>query len=181
MDFAVCPRTYNILCTRNPSISNPKGEPSQFSSGVEFPSTFAQNWSSRGSNSTYQCLITIQFSQGSSKQCNESLLLISGLPSLISYVPGTGPQALFGDASLSICPKTSCEAESIEVINATMVGSKNLPKKCHIIVYWNCNCLAKIHPCGVFFSNVETFKGKKLCKIWQALLWTRNNIFDKLK
>ena len=41
--------------------------------------------------------------------------LISGLPSLISYVPGTGPQALFGDASLSICPKTSCEAASIEV------------------------------------------------------------------
>lgn len=38
----------------------------------------------------------------------------TGLPSLISYVPGTGPQALFGDASLSICPKTSCEAESIE-------------------------------------------------------------------
>jgi len=38
----------------------------------------------------------------------------TGLPRLISYVPGTGPQALFGDASLSICQKTSCEPESIE-------------------------------------------------------------------
>ena len=42
-----------------------------------------------------------------------------GLPSLISYVPGTGPQALFGDASLSICQKTSCEPESIEVIETS--------------------------------------------------------------
>lgn len=38
----------------------------------------------------------------------------TGLPSLISYVPGTGPQALFGDASLSICQKTSCEPASIQ-------------------------------------------------------------------
>jgi len=38
----------------------------------------------------------------------------TGLPRLISYVPGTGPQALFGDASLSICQKTSCEPESIQ-------------------------------------------------------------------
>ena len=48
------------------------------------------------------------------------LFCLTGLPRLISYVPGTGPQALFGDASLSICQKTSCEPESIEVIETSV-------------------------------------------------------------
>ena len=48
------------------------------------------------------------------------LFCLAGLPRLISYVPGTGPQALFGDASLSICQKTSCEPESIEVIETSV-------------------------------------------------------------
>ena len=48
------------------------------------------------------------------------LFCFTGLPRLISYVPGTGPQALFGDASLSICQKTSCEPESIEVIETSV-------------------------------------------------------------
>lgn len=43
------------------------------------------------------------------------LNIVSGLPRVISYVPGTGPQALFGDAALSICQKTSCEPKAIEV------------------------------------------------------------------
>jgi len=35
---------------------------------------------------------------------------ISGLPSQISYIPGTGPQNLFSEASFSVCEaETNCK------------------------------------------------------------------------
>ena len=32
----------------------------------------------------------------------------------VNYIPGTGPQALFNDANLDVCPESSCETSSIE-------------------------------------------------------------------
>ena len=57
-----------------------------------------------------------------------------GLPSLISYVPGTGPQALFGDASLSICQKTSCEPASIQVIEENKLSLKKSQISLHSLL-----------------------------------------------
>ena len=57
-----------------------------------------------------------------------------GLPSLISYVPGTGPQALFGDASLSICQKTSCEPASIQAIDENKLSLKKSQISLHSLL-----------------------------------------------
>jgi hypothetical protein len=32
----------------------------------------------------------------------------------VNYIPGTGPQALFNDANLDVCPESSCKTASIE-------------------------------------------------------------------
>ena len=49
------------------------------------------------------------------------LNFILGLPSQISYVPGTGPQALFSDASFSMCEKeTHCEEPATITANVIL-------------------------------------------------------------
>lgn len=60
-----------------------------------------------GQKNSEPLLVTVEVKQA----CNTGW---TGLASQISYVPGTGPQSIFGDASLSVCPETSCEANSVQ-------------------------------------------------------------------
>ena len=44
-----------------------------------------------------------------------------GLPSQVSYIPGTGPQALFSDASFSLCEsETNCKGPSSITANVIL-------------------------------------------------------------
>lgn len=48
-------------------------------------------------------------------QNNNSLIdNLAGLASQVTYIPGTGPQALFGEASFSVCEESSCFTNSLE-------------------------------------------------------------------
>ena len=88
------------------------------------------------------------------------LFCLAGLPRLISYVPGTGPQALFGDASLSICQKTSCEPESIEVIETSvfkaLIFALPLPAKVGRVKFRYCEKATRIWK-KITLSNFVTF------------------------
>ena len=88
------------------------------------------------------------------------LFCLTGLPRLISYVPGTGPQALFGDASLSICQKTSCEPESIEVIETSvfkaLIFALPLPAKVGRVKFRYSEKATRIWK-NFTFSNFVTF------------------------
>ena len=46
---------------------------------------------------------------------------IVGLPSQVSYIPGTGPQSLFSDASFSLCEtETNCKGPSMITANVIL-------------------------------------------------------------
>ena len=56
---------------------------------------------------------------------------ILGLPSQVSYVPGTGPQALFSDASFSVCEtEANCKGPSTITANVILetehIGKVNM-------------------------------------------------------
>ena len=66
-------------------------------------------------------------------------LITIGLPSQVSYIPGTGPQSLFSDASFSLCEtETNCKGPSSITANVILetehIGKVNYSTVIRIII-----------------------------------------------
>ena len=111
----------------------------------------------------------------------------------MSYIPSTGPQALYQDASLSLCPESSCPIESVQTLvlletshigkglfqTHKMEGVCRLRK--HLIGFSSAGCdrdtyslASQRQLCGADSSYVDLLPGPE-----SKASWTKNMIRDR--